>query len=228
MNVCAADCELGRRAVVASTRARPGLGHLLAVRLAPFGERDERLADRPPERRERVLDARRDLRHWYWCNVFTERYSSAVETKSRRDYAEMTSYWLKDGPEPSSLSGARQTIGAPTFHIRSSASYASAVYSGVFCLLAMRGARDWQVDEHIELQRLQDHHIFPQTCVLCIYRLTLHPLSKYPGPKLAGITSWYSTFSVARGDLHEQTHKWHTRYGTILRAPGSASQLYIR
>jgi len=119
-------------------------------------------------------DARRDLRHWYWCNVFTERYSSAVETKSRRDYAEMTSYWLKDGPEPSSLSGARQTIGAPTFHIRSSASYASAVYSGVFCLLAIRGARDWQVDEHIELQRLQDHHIFPQAY------LKRHGLTKKP------------------------------------------------
>ncbi|RKQ90871.1 hypothetical protein C8N24_0686 [Solirubrobacter pauli] len=119
-------------------------------------------------------DARRDLRQWYWCNVFTERYSSAVETKSRRDYAEMTAYWFKGGPEPSSLSGARQTISAPTFRIRSSASYASAVYSGVFCLLAIRGARDWQVDEHIELQKLQDHHIFPQAY------LKRHGLTKKP------------------------------------------------
>ena len=27
---------------------------------------------------------RADLRRWYWCNVFMERYSSAVESKSRR------------------------------------------------------------------------------------------------------------------------------------------------
>jgi hypothetical protein len=98
----------------------------------------------------------------------------AVETKSRRDYLEMTAHWLHGGPEPSSLSGARETIGAPTFRIRGSASYASAVYSGVFCLLAIRGARDWQVAEHIELQKLQDHHIFPQAY------LKRHGLTKKP------------------------------------------------
>jgi hypothetical protein len=36
------------------------------------------------------------------------------------------------------------------------------VYSGVFCLLAIRGARDWKLGEAIELQKLEDHHIFPQ------------------------------------------------------------------
>jgi len=48
------------------------------------------------------------------------------------------------------------------FRIRGSASYASAVYSGVFCLLAIRHARDWRRGENIQLQELQDHHIFPQ------------------------------------------------------------------
>jgi hypothetical protein len=36
------------------------------------------------------------------------------------------------------------------------------VYSGVFCLLALRSARDWRRGEDIQLQALQDHHIFPQ------------------------------------------------------------------
>jgi hypothetical protein len=36
------------------------------------------------------------------------------------------------------------------------------VYSGVFCLLALRRARDWRRAEDIVLQDLQDHHIFPQ------------------------------------------------------------------
>jgi hypothetical protein len=53
-------------------------------------------------------------------------------------------------------------IGAPGFRVRGSASYASAVYSGVFCLLALRNARDWRRGEDIQLQALQDHHIFPQ------------------------------------------------------------------
>lgn len=107
-------------------------------------------------------EARADLRRWYWCNVFMERYSSAVESKSRKDYAEMTAHWFDGAPPPAVLDEARDWIGAPGYRIRGSASYASAVYSGVFCLLALRGARDWRRREAIQLQELQDHHIFPQ------------------------------------------------------------------
>lgn len=105
---------------------------------------------------------RQDLRRWYWCNVFMERYSSAVESKSRKDYLEMTRYWSDRKTEPGVFGEARNWIGAPGFRIRGSASYASAVYSGVFCLLAINNARDWRRAEDIRLQELQDHHIFPQ------------------------------------------------------------------
>jgi len=105
---------------------------------------------------------RKDLRRWYWCNVFIERYSSAVESKSRKDYLEVTRHWLEDGPEPDVFGEAKALIGSSGFRIRSSASYASAVYSGVFCLLALRGARDWRRGEDIVLQDLQDHHVFPR------------------------------------------------------------------
>ena len=91
-----------------------------------------------------------------------ERYSSAVESKSRKDYLEMTRHWLEGGPDPEIFREAQNWIGAPGFRIRSSASYASAVYSGVFCLLALHNARDWRRGEDIRLQELQDHHIFPQ------------------------------------------------------------------
>lgn len=106
--------------------------------------------------------SRADLRRWYWCNVFLERYSSAVESKSRKDYIEMTRHWFDSGPEPEVFREAQDRIGTAGFRIRTSASYASAVYSGVFCLLALRSARDWRRGESIQLQDLQDHHIFPQ------------------------------------------------------------------
>jgi hypothetical protein len=106
--------------------------------------------------------ARADLRRWYWCNVFLERYSSAVESKSRKDYLEVTRHWLENGPEPEVFREAASLIGSPGFRIRDSASYASARYSGVFCLLALANARDWRRGEDIRLQELQDHHIFPK------------------------------------------------------------------
>ena len=105
---------------------------------------------------------RAQLRRWYWNNVFTERYSSAVESKSRKDYVEFTAHWFGDGPEPSVLAEARAVIGAPGFTVRTSASSGSAVYSGIFCLLARRNAKDWRRGEEIKLQTLQDHHIYPQ------------------------------------------------------------------
>lgn len=106
--------------------------------------------------------ARDDLRRWWWCNVFLERYSSAVESKSRRDYIEMVRWWTTNGPEPSVFGEARAVIGASGYSIAGSASNASAVYSGVFCLLAISDARDWAQGEAITLQQLEDHHIFPQ------------------------------------------------------------------
>lgn len=112
---------------------------------------------------KKLGDAERaDLRRWYWCNVFLERYSSAVESKSRKDYAEMMRHWFEGAAEPAVFRDAENLIGTPGFRIRGSASYASAVYSGVFCLLAIRNARDWRRGESIQLQELQDHHIFPQ------------------------------------------------------------------
>jgi hypothetical protein len=106
---------------------------------------------------------RADLRHWYWCNVFLERYSSAVESKSRKDYHEMLAYWESGKPAPSVFAEARSRIGADGYTVRDSASYASAVYSGIFCLLAIRGARDWMRRESIRLQDLHDHHIYPKS-----------------------------------------------------------------
>jgi hypothetical protein len=130
----------------------PGFG-LIPILAALRAEIDERKLGE----KERA-----DLRRWYWCNVFLERYSSAVESKSRKDYAEMMRHWLNEGPEPEVFREAQAWIGTPGFRIRSSASYASAVYSGIFCLLAIGNARDWHRGEDIRLQELQDHHIFPR------------------------------------------------------------------
>ena len=74
----------------------------------------------------------------------------------------MTKHWFESGPPPEVFQEAQRYIGAPGFRIRGSASYASSVYSGVFCLLALRNARDWRRGEDIQLQELQDHHVFPQ------------------------------------------------------------------
>jgi len=104
---------------------------------------------------------RRQVRQWYWCSVFLERFSSAVESKSRKDYSDFQRHWFSGGPIPSIFDEARR-IASAEFSVRSATTNASGIYCAIFCLLAKQGARDFQRGEHIELQALEDHHIFPK------------------------------------------------------------------
>lgn len=119
------------------------------------------------EKKKMGYEARAQLRHWYWSAVFTERYSSAAETRSRKDYVDITTLWgLRDAPakdfEPEVFREARRRIEAPNFTVRDAATQASSTYRGVFCLLAIAGAKDWRRGENLTLQQLEDHHIFPR------------------------------------------------------------------
>ncbi|KAF1968463.1 cytochrome P450, partial [Bimuria novae-zelandiae CBS 107.79] len=49
------------------------------------------------------------------------------------------------------------------------------------------------------------------------YRFTLHPLSKYPGPKLALVTDWYTAFYALQKRLHLATFRDHQKYGPVIR-----------
>ncbi|GFG11485.1 trichodiene oxygenase [Aspergillus udagawae] len=53
-----------------------------------------------------------------------------------------------------------------------------------------------------------------------VYRLTLHPLAKVPGPKLAASTQLYQTFygyHGGRSDFYQQVERLHKQYGPVVR-----------
>ncbi|OCL05749.1 cytochrome P450 [Glonium stellatum] len=53
--------------------------------------------------------------------------------------------------------------------------------------------------------------------VVIIYRLTLHPLAKYPGPFLAKITDCYLAYHAWKGDRHLEYWRCHEKYGKLVR-----------
>lgn len=53
----------------------------------------------------------------------------------------------------------------------------------------------------------------PQLCVQCTRQIFFHPLSRYPGPRIAALTDWYIMYFVWRGDLHIKIREWHEIYG---------------
>lgn len=53
--------------------------------------------------------------------------------------------------------------------------------------------------------------------MLIIYRLTFHPLAKYPGPFLAKITSYYDAYYGWTGHRHQEKFRCQQKYGDIFR-----------
>jgi len=55
--------------------------------------------------------------------------------------------------------------------------------------------------------------------IRAIYRITFHPLARFPGPKLAAITSlWAASYDLSKQDsLIKHLHALHDQYGPIVR-----------
>jgi hypothetical protein len=52
---------------------------------------------------------------------------------------------------------------------------------------------------------------------LVVYRLFLHPVAKFPGPKLAAASFWYEFYYdvVRRGRYFKEIEKMHAQYGEL-------------
>lgn len=52
---------------------------------------------------------------------------------------------------------------------------------------------------------------------LVLYRLYLHPLAKFPGPRIAAVTSFYEGYFeiVLKGQYSKHISKLHDQYGVL-------------
>lgn len=57
--------------------------------------------------------------------------------------------------------------------------------------------------------------LFLYVASLYLYRLVLHPLAKYPGPKLAAATNWYEFYYdvIKQGGFTHHIQDLHKQYG---------------
>ncbi|KAK2735626.1 hypothetical protein FQN57_001172 [Myotisia sp. PD_48] len=77
-------------------------------------------------------------------------------------------------------------------------------------MISREGKRDWILLLTISLVLLY-------FTLLAVYRLTLHPLAKYPGPFWSKVSSWPGFFQVFSGSRHLEAWRQHETYGPIVR-----------
>lgn len=53
--------------------------------------------------------------------------------------------------------------------------------------------------------------------VVALYRITLHPLARVPGPKLAAISSFWYARNIVQGNMVKLGLELHRKYGDVVR-----------
>ena len=109
----------------------------------------------------RRLDARRKLGLWYWASVFINRYSSAVESTSARDFQDVKDWFEDDTAKPALIGEFKNEC--RNLDLRKEIRKGTSVYNGVFNLFVLCGARDWGTGEIPLADDLDDHHIIPKS-----------------------------------------------------------------
>jgi hypothetical protein len=101
------------------------------------------------------------IERWYWCSVFSHRYSATTETISAQDL-EQVIRWINGGEEPDVV----RTFIFRSDELQEITSIRNVTYKGILCLLARNGATDFGGGGKLTTSlyyetRQNHHHIFP-------------------------------------------------------------------
>ena len=107
----------------------------------------------------RQLTAQQKIRCWYWASIFLNRYSGAVESTSARDYLDVGKWIRDDILEPDLIQEFRNRI--VDLDLEKETRRGTSIYSGIFNLFVIQGARDWVTGKIPQPGDLDDHHIVP-------------------------------------------------------------------
>jgi len=124
--------------------------------LPAFAALNSRISKLPGERQ---LQARRKLNHWYWASIFTNRYSSSVETKSTRDFIDLQRWFDDDVAIPAVVTEFNDQFRRLDLDKETRSS--SSIYRAIFNLFVIGGARDWVSGTFPDADEIDDHHIVP-------------------------------------------------------------------
>ena len=67
-----------------------------------------------------------------------------------------------------------------------------------------------------------------QAVGLSLYRVTLHPLARIPGPRTQKLSGWPRIWHCYAGDRYLREAEGHKKYGSVIRiAPNAVGTLHM-
>jgi hypothetical protein len=97
---------------------------------------------------------------WYWASIFSNAYSSAVDSTLSSHYRDLISWFNDESQIPSVVKDARREIDSMDF--RDVRVHGNAMYKGVLSLLVLEHAKDFAEKKEMgHAPVYHKHHIFP-------------------------------------------------------------------
>ena len=106
-----------------------------------------------------ILDVNSKIKKWYWSSIFTQNYSSSVESTSAKDFIDLKKWFNDDTVEPENYIKFIQELDNQDF--KRHTQKGSAIYNAIFDILILNESRDWYTSDLPEYDTLDDHHIVP-------------------------------------------------------------------
>jgi hypothetical protein len=114
------------------------------------------------ESRENKHDCNRKIKQWYWSVIFSEAYSSGVDSRLTSDFKELKEWFSDSTKIPKSIEEARLMMQA--FSLKKVNTLSSAIFRGILSLLALKGSRDLKTGEMVsDRNEYHKDHIFPKS-----------------------------------------------------------------
>jgi hypothetical protein len=102
------------------------------------------------------------VENWYWTSVFSEAYSSGVESRKTSDFKEMIEWFSNEESIPKSVKKFRSEYQL-LLDLKNVEQQSNAMYRGVLCLIAIKGGYDFDQNRSIQNKKYHKDHIFPKS-----------------------------------------------------------------
>ena len=99
------------------------------------------------------------FQQYYWVSVFSQRYTSSVQSRKTEDFGDMVDWFGDDNKKPFFMEQFKIT----NLNLRNETATRSAIYRGLLCLLRKNGAEDMEKAINVGDQKLHRDHIFPRS-----------------------------------------------------------------